>query len=302
MKLRIGTRGSALALIQTRLVTTALDGLGVHSEVVTIRPLGDRDKVSPMRALGAGAFVKDLEVALTEGRVDLAVSSAKDLHSETTTGLAFAAFLPREDPLDALIALNRRALRALEAGATVGTSSPRRRAFVRAARPDLNVQEIRGNVDTRLRKLESGEVAALVLAAAGLARLGLSDRVTERLDPAVMLPAIGQGAIVVQARAGAHDLRALLSRIDHAPTRQAVEAERAFVAALGGSCETAIAALGTVEGDRLRLEGAVLDPDGAGIVRDRVHGPAAGPRELGRALAETLLAQGAGSLLVGVAR
>jgi len=302
VKLRVGTRGSVLALIQTKLVTTALESLGVHSEVVTIRPLGDRDKVSPMRSLGAGAFVKDLEVALADGRVDLAVSSAKDLHSETTAGLAFAAFLPREDPLDVLIARHPSTLRTLEAAATVGTSSPRRRAFVLAARPDLTVQEIRGNVDTRLRKLESGEVAALVLAAAGLARLGLSDRATERLDPAVMLPAIGQGAIVVQARADAHDLRSLLARIDHEPTRQAVEAERAFVAALGGNCETAIAALGTVEDDRLVLEGAVLDPDGTRIVRDRAHGSTAGPPAVGRALAEQLLAQGAGRLLVGAAR
>ncbi len=302
MKLRVGTRGSALALIQTRLVTTALEGLGAHSEVVILRPLGDRDKVSPMRALGAGAFVKDLELALADGRVDLAVSSAKDLHSETTTGLAFAAFLPREDPLDVLIARQPTTLRTLEAAATVGTSSPRRRAFLLAARPDLNVQEIRGNVDTRLRKLESGEIAALVLAAAGLARLGLSDRATERLDPAVMLPAIGQGAIVVQARADAYDLQSLLSQIDHRPTRQAVDAERAFVAALGGNCDTAIAALGTVDADRLVLEGAVLDPDGARIVRDRAHGPTAGAAALGRALAEKLLAQGAGRLLVGAAR
>lgn len=299
--LRIGTRGSPLALIQTGLVTTALEGLGLRCEVVTLRPLGDRDKHSPMRALGPGAFVKDLEVALADGRVDLAVYSAKDLHSETTAGLAFAAFLPREDPLDVLITLNRRDLRTLEAGASVGTSSPRRRAFLLAARPDLVVQGIRGNVDTRLHKLETGEVAALVLAAAGLARLGLSDRAVERLDPAVMLPAVGQGAIAVQARADAHDLRSRLSHIDHVPTRRAVEAERAFVAVLGGNCETAIAALGTVEGNRLMLEGAVLDPDGTRIVRDRAEGPPALASEVGRELGTRLLAMGAQSLLVEVA-
>lgn len=302
MKVRVGTRGSALALIQTGLVTTALEGLGLHCEVVTIRPLGDRDKQSPMRALGVGAFVKDLEVALADGRVDLAVYSAKDLHSETTAGLAFAAFLPREDPLDVLITLNQQDLRTLEAGASVGTSSPRRRAFLMAARPDLVVQGIRGNVDTRLHKLETGEVAALVLAAAGLARLGLSDRVAERLAPDVMLPAVGQGAIAVQARADAHDLRSRLSRINHAPTQRAVEAERAFVAALGGNCETAIAALGTVEGNRLMLEGAVLDADGTRIVRDRAHGSAERPTDVGQALAARLLAQGAGNLLVGAVR
>jgi hydroxymethylbilane synthase len=299
---RVGTRGSALSLAQTAQVTAALDRLGVHSDVVTIRTLGDRDPDSPTSALGVGAFVKDLEAALMDGRVDLAVHSAKDLHSEATLGVALAAFLPRGDPLDVLVTRDGARLRALPAGAVVGTGSPRRRAFLLAARPDLVVIGIRGNVDTRLRKLAAGEVDAVVLAAAGLERLGLSDRAVERLDPSVMLPAAGQGAIVVQARADADDLVARLAAIDHAPTRSAVEAERAFEAALGGTCDTAIAALGTVEGDRLVLEGAVLDPDGSRMIRDHTSGAVTDPAGLGRVLAETLRSQGADRLLVGAVR
>ncbi|MGH7427430.1 MAG: hydroxymethylbilane synthase, partial [Candidatus Methylomirabilaceae bacterium] len=156
----MGTRGSPLALIQTGLVTTALEGLGLRCEVVTIRPLGDRDKESPLQALGAGAFVKDLELALADGRVDLAVYSAKDLHSETSPGLVLAAVLPRDDPLDVLVTRDGATLSSLPTGAVVGTDSPRRRAFLLATRPDLIVRGIRGNVDTRLRKLDAGEVDA----------------------------------------------------------------------------------------------------------------------------------------------
>ena len=302
MKVRVGTRGSALALAQAAEVTAALDRLGVHSEVVTIRTLGDRHPDRPTRVLGVGAFVKDLEAALVDGRVDLAVHSAKDLHSESTPGVALAAFLPRGDPLDVLVTRDGAGLHALPPGAVVGTDSPRRRAFLLAARADLVVTGIRGNVDTRLRKLAAGEVDAVVLAAAGLERLGLSHRAVERLDPSVMLPAVGQGAIVVQARTNADDVVARLAAIDHAPTRGAVEAERAFVTALGGTCDTAIAALGTVEGDRLVLEGAVLDPDGSRMIRDHTRGAVTDPVGLGRVLAETLRSQGADRLLVGAAR
>ncbi len=301
MTLRLGTRGSALALVQTGLVTAALEGLGLRCEVVTIRPLGDRDKESPLRALGAGAFVKDLELALADGRVDLAVYSAKDLHSETTPGLVLAAVLPRDDPLDVLVTRDGATLSSLPTGAVVGTDSPRRRAFLLAARPDLVVSGIRGNVDTRLRKLDAGEVDALVLAAVGLVRLGLTDRAAERLEPSVMLPAVGQGVIALQVRVDEHWLRDRLAAIDDEPTHSALEAERAFVAALGGNCQTAIAALGICDGDRLSIEGAVLDPDGTRVVRDRTTGPAVRAVDVGTALGGRLLAMGAGNLLVGVA-
>jgi hydroxymethylbilane synthase len=288
-------------MAQTALVTTALEPLGLHVDVVQIRTLGDRHPDSPTRALGIGAFVKDLEAALIEGRVDLAVHSAKDLHSAGAAGVALAAFLPRGDPLDVLVTRDGAGLRGLPAGAIVGTDSPRRRAFVLAARPDLGIRGIRGNVDTRLRKLTAGDVDAVVLAAAGLDRLGVTDRAVERLEPSVMLPAVGQGAIVVQASVDREDLLTRLATLDHVPTRRAVEAERAFVSALGGSCETAIAALGRVDDDWLTLEGAVLSPDGSGIVRDRVSGAIADPSGVGRALAALLRAAGADRLLVGVA-
>ncbi len=305
MNVRIGTRGSPLALAQTGLVTTALEGLGMACEVVTIRTEGDRHPTHPTMALGVGAFVKDLEAALLDARIDLAVHSAKDLPgeapSEAPHGVVMAAFLPRDDPGDVLITRDGAGLRTLAAGAVVGTDSPRRQAFLLAARPDLVMRGIRGNIDTRLRKLEAGEVDALVLAAAGLVRLGLNDRAVERLDVAVMLPAVGQGAVVVQARAGAEDLRHRLAALDDAPTRAAVEAERAFLAALGGGCQRPIAALGTIDGDRLALDGAVLDPNGTQVIRDRLDGPIGDPAGLGAALAARLLAMGAERLLFEVA-
>ncbi len=299
--LRVGTRGSALALIQTELVTAALEGLGLHSEIVTIRPLGDRDKESPLHALGAGAFVKDLEVALADGRVDLAVYSAKDLHSETTPGLVLAAVLPRGDPLDVLVTRDGVTLSSLLTGAVIGTDSPRRRAFLLASRPDVIVRGVRGNVDTRLRKLDAGEVDGLVLAAAGLHRLGIDDRPVQRFDTSIMLPAIGQGVIALQARAGDGALRDQLAALDDPTTRDAYEGERAFVNALGGNCQTAIAALGVCAEERLTLEGAVLDPDGTRVVRDRVTGAADRAVEVGRTLGSRLLEKGARHLLAGVA-
>jgi hydroxymethylbilane synthase len=295
--LRVGTRGSALALAQTALVTAALARLGVRTEVITIRTQGDRNPHQPTLALGVGAFVKDLESALLDGRIDLAVHSAKDLPGAASEGVVLAAFLPREDPRDALIARGHAGLRDLAPGAIVGTDSPRRRAFLLAARPDLVVQGMRGNVDTRLRKLDAGEVDALVLAMAGLARLNLRHHVTEPLDVSTMLPAVGQGAVAVQIRDGDEQTREHVTLIDHGPTHAAVVAERAFLAALGGGCQRPIAALGTVDADRLCLEGAVLDAGGTRIIRDAIQGPATRSEDLGRQLAARLIAMGAGHLL-----
>ncbi len=300
MSVRVGTRGSALALAQAGLVTAALERLGMTCEVVTVHTRGDRHPTQPTAALGVGAFVKDLETALLDGRIDLAVHSAKDLPGEATDGVVLAAFLPREDPADVLITRDGAGLRTLAAGAVVGTDSPRRQAFLLAARPDLVAQGIRGNVDTRLRKLQAGEVDGLVLAAAGLARLGLTDRIVERLDSSVMLPAVGQGAVAVQTRIDAVDLRHRLLALDHGPTRSAVEAERAFLATLGGGCERPIAALGAVDGESLILDGAVLDPAGTQVVRDRAGGLITDPTGLGAALAVRLLAMGAERLLLEV--
>ncbi|MDR7417986.1 MAG: hydroxymethylbilane synthase [Armatimonadota bacterium] len=301
MIVRVGTRGSALALAQAGLVTARLAHLGLQSEIVTIRTPGDRHPRQPTVALGVGAFVKDLEIALRDGRIDLAVHSAKDLPSTGSDGLVLAAFLEREDPRDVLVTRDRSGLDALPAGAVVGTDSPRRRAFLLAARRDLTVTGMRGNVDTRLRKLAAGTVDALVLAAAGLARLGLADRAAERLAPSVMLPAVGQGAVVVQTCVDAVDLGQRLRRIDHVPTRVAVEAERAFLAALGGGCQRPIAALGTCADDRLSLDGAVLDPAGTQVIRAKIDGPCDDAEGMGRTLAARLLALGAERLLFEVA-
>jgi hydroxymethylbilane synthase len=301
VSVRIGTRGSALALAQAATVISLLEQAGAAPEIVTIRTTGDRNPGNPAASLGVGAFVKEIETALLEHRIDLAVHSAKDLPSAATDGLVLAAFLRREDPLDVLVTGDGTRLGALPAGSIIGTGSPRRRAFLLAARPELRVTGIRGNVDTRLRKLADGEVHGLVLAAAGLARLGLSDRVTERLDASVMLPAVGQGAVAVQTRTDAHDIRELVAGFDDAPTRTAVQAERALLAALGGGCLRPIAALGRCDGERLSLDGAVLDADGARVVRTQMDGRVCAAPDLGRALAAQLLAMGAGELLLEVA-
>jgi hydroxymethylbilane synthase len=298
---RVGTRASPLALAQTARVMAALEQAGLRCEVVPVRTHGDRNPHAPAALLGVGAFVRDLEAALLDGRIDLAVHSAKDLPVAAPAGLVLAAFLEREDPRDVLVRRGGRSLDDLAPGSVVGTDSPRRRAFLLAARPDLAVRGIRGNVDTRLRKMEAGEVDALVLAAAGLARLGLNGYAAGFLDTSVMMPAVGQGAIAVQARADAEALVSGLEPIDHPPTRAAVEAERAFLAALGGGCQRPIAAHGTPSGGRLRLNGAVLDRDGRHVVRGRVEGTIDRPAALGTRLAGQILAAGARALLAGVA-
>lgn len=302
MRARLGTRGSALALAQAAAAAGAVAAAGLECEIVSIRTHGDRHPDRPASLLGIGAFVKELEGALIDRRIDLAVHSAKDLPGGETAGVTMAAFLPREDPLDVIVTRSGCGLLALPADATVGTDSPRRRAFLLAARPDLRVASIRGNVGTRLRKLESGEVDAIVLAAAGLARLGLRMSTCERLDPSVMLPAVGQGAVVIQCRVEDSALLDLLGAVDHHATRTAVVAERSLLEALGGGCQRPIAALAICGPGALEIEGAVLDPDGTCVVRDSASGPTDDPRGLGAQLAGSLVAQGAGRLLEGATR
>ncbi len=291
--LRLGTRGSALALAQTGLIAARLQEAGMETTVVTIRTEGDRAQADRSMMLGRGAFVKELERALLEGDVDLAVHSAKDLPTGESPGLAIVAWPEREDPRDALVSATGAGLADLPPGARVGTESPRRRAFLLRARPDLAVTPIRGNVDTRLAKLDAGDYDALVVAVAGLVRLGRAGRISERLEPAVMLPAVGQGALAVQMRA--EDPRAAeVGRLDHPATRTAVLAERAFLDAMGGGCRAPFAALAGLEGDRMELSGAALDPDGREALFDRVEGGAAEAEPLGRSLAGALLGRGAG--------
>ena len=291
-RLYLGTRGSALARAQADTAAKALAALGIGTgiEQVIIKTTGDRGA-----ALGTvGLFVREIEHALLAGEIDLAVHSLKDLPVELPPGLSLAAVLARDDPRDVLVSRDGRELRGLRPGARVGTSSLRRRAEIKAIRPDLEVVELRGNVDTRLRKLDNREVDALVLAGAALVRLGWQDRVTEWLAPQEFTPAPGQGALAIEARAG---WEKLLSPLDHAATRAAVEAERAFLAAMGGGCALPLGAYGTVGGSELHLHAFVGTPDGARVMRANLSGPSSEPRRLGESLARRLLDDGAGGLL-----
>ena len=277
----VGTRGSALALAQTRLVT---DALGGEVELRVIKTAGDRSP-KPIRELADGAFVAAIERALRRGEIDLAVHSLKDLPTAETEDLVIAAIPPREDPRDALITRSRRGLRDLPEGATVGTSSPRRAAFVRELRPDVVTREIRGNVDTRLRKVMDGEYGAVVVAMAGLKRLGIAVADAEALDPRDCPPAPGQGALAVQVRADHTKLRARIARaLDDADTRRAVTAERALLSLMGASCDIALGALARVEDGEVVLE-AALGGDG-GVLRTVTR--AADPREAARRAADEL--------------
>jgi hydroxymethylbilane synthase len=301
--LRIATRASALAVAQSRQVAGALErALGVRAELVEIRTSGDRIQNAPLAAIGGkGLFVKELEEALLAGRADLAVHSAKDLPAGLAPGSVLAAFPERVDPRDALLGAERGLrLSDLPRGARVGTGSLRRRAQLLAARPDLEVVPLRGNVDTRLRKLEQGGLAAIVLACAGLERLGLAERIDERIDPAVMLPAVAQGALALQARGGealAADLRVL----DHGPTRAAVLAERAFLERLAGDCNVPLAGHAQPVGAELRLAGLLASPDGTRLLRAEASAPGDRPAEAGVRAAEAILAQGGAEILAALA-
>ncbi|MDQ7800398.1 MAG: hydroxymethylbilane synthase [Armatimonadota bacterium] len=287
MTLRVGTRASSLSRRQTdwvlQLLRRADPRLQFH--VVPVRTAGDRSSRPIAELGGVGWFTRELERALLEGTVDLVVHSLKDLPTETPGGLVVAATPPREDARDALVG-RWPTLDALPRGARVGTSSPRRRAQLLAYRRDLEVVPLRGNVDTRLRKVDAGEVEAAVLAAAGLVRGGWEDRVRQYLDPEVMLPAPAQGALAVQVRESDAPLVELTRQIDHPPTRAAVRAERAFLRALGGGCTLPVGALATVEGDRLCLQVRVLSEDGSRQVSARREGRPDDPERLGHEVAE----------------
>jgi hydroxymethylbilane synthase len=288
--MRIGTRGSALALAQARLVAA---GVG-DGELVPIRTEGDRLADARLALVGGkGLFVREIEEALLRGDIDAAVHSLKDLPAEPPPGLVLAAFLPREDPRDVLIARAAVTLDRLAPGAVVGTSSPRRRALVLAARPDLALEPIRGNVDTRLRKLADGGFDAVILAAAGLRRLGLAPAHGMPLDTETFVPAVGQGIIVVEARADDAPALARLAGVDHAATRACALAERAYLARLGASCTAPVAAHARLDGATLRMIALVLSEDGRRVLRSSAAAPTAAAEMLGRGLAETLLGQGA---------
>ena len=288
----IGSRGSALALWQANWVKARLEVLGSECRIEIIKTTGDQVTNIPLSQIGSkGLFTKEIEDALMEGSIDLAVHSLKDMPTELPEGLVLAAIPEREDPRDAVVGST---LDALPHGAVVGTSSLRRTAQLRALRPDLDIQSVRGNVDTRLRKLDEGQYAAILLAAAGLRRLGWADRIAMALDPAVMCPAVGQGALAIETRI---DRTETAQSLDHEVTRLAVTAERAMLGALGGGCQVPIGANAVLDGSTLRLRGLVAAPDGSRIIKCEHEGPAREAAAIGRELAARLISQGAGALL-----
>ena len=298
--LRIATRKSALALWQAEhvaaLLRAAHPGLGVELEPMSTQ--GDRIQDRSLAAIGGkGLFIKELEVALAERRADIAVHSMKDVPAEMPEGFVIAAFLARADPRDALLCRRGNSLNDLPAGAKLGTSSLRRSAQILAARPDISIEPLRGNVDTRLSRLENGGLDAIVLACAGLVRLGFESRITARLAAGTMLPAVGQGAIGIECRSEDARARALVAALDDAATHTALAAERTFARTLGGSCQSPIAALARIEADRLTLQGLVAEPDGSRLLRDSVSGSCTQAEDLGEALARRLLDSGARELL-----
>jgi hydroxymethylbilane synthase len=290
----VGTRGSSLARVQTELVLAALrarwSGLPIETKV--IKTEGDRKLDVSVNELGKGAFVKEIEVALLNGEIDLAVHSCKDLPTDAVPGLTLAAFPQRANPFDVLVSQGGRKLAELPAGALIGTSSRRRKAQLLMHRPDLRIADIRGNVDTRLRKLDAGQYDAVILAAAGLERLGWLHRATEILEPEVMLPAPAQGALAVQAREDDDMTLSLLVPLNDTATQAAVTAERAFLRALGGGCRVPIAAYAQAEAGRLTLHGLVAADDGSRHVRGQLEGPMAESVEIGVRLAEQLRNKG----------
>jgi hydroxymethylbilane synthase len=305
---RIGTRASKLARWQSDWVAARMTAIGVAVEIVAITTSGDVQQQGPVARIGVqGVFTKEIQSALLAGHVDLAVHSLKDLPTLSVDGLALAAVPPRENPADALVAAAVGSLAELPSRARVGTASVRRRAQLLHLRPDLDVLPIRGNVDTRLRKLDAGEFDAVVLASAGLNRLGLAGRVTELLAPPRMLPAPGQGAMAVECRANDPEALQAAAQLDDAATRLATTAERALLAALHGGCSAPIAAWGRLSGARLMLDALVAEADGRRVLRtsgavELAEFPADFPAitpavDLGRRVADALLEQGAGELI-----
>lgn len=297
-RLRIGTRGSSLALWQAQHIAESLAKLhGIETELTRIRTSGDRlqsaSTAQVNEAIGAeggkGIFIKEIEDALLSGAVDVAVHSMKDVPTETPAGLAFTAIARREDPRDCLISRGGQPLEKLPQGAVVGTSSLRRQAQIRHHRPDLEVADLRGNVDTRIRKLETGAFDAIVLAVAGVTRLGLREKVTQIFDEDLMLPAVGQGAIGIETRASDTQTSALVAALDDAETRACVTAERALLRELQGGCQVPLGAWGRIRAGELHLEAAVFSPSGSEYVRLDEGGSPAEAEAVGVRLAQSMI-------------
>ncbi len=297
--LRLGTRGSALARAQADLVRRDLEtrNPGLSVELVFIRTTGDQLQQGPLAQVGGkGLFIKEIEEALVAGTIDCAVHSMKDVPAALRMGLVVGAIPRREDPRDVLVS-RAESLADLATGARVGTASVRRRAQLLARRRDLEVSILRGNVDTRLRRWRDGDFDAILLAAAGLARLGITEPAARPLPTDVLLPAVGQGALALECRADDGTTRTVLAAVDDARSAREVGAERGFLQGIGGDCNTPLAAHATSVGDRIRLRAQVSDPDGTRWLEDAIEGSADDPVAIGRALADRLLARGAGALL-----
>lgn len=303
--LRIGTRGSALALWQAEWVKTRLEELWpeLRVELVPIRTSGDKIQDVSLATLGGkGLFVKEIEEALLAGTVDLAVHSVKDLPGDFPQGLTLSAVPEREDARDVLITKHGESLAELPTGTRVGTSSLRRQALLLHLHPGLRIEMLRGNVDTRLRKQREGVVDATVLAAAGLKRLGLTPALRSMLDEQVFLPAIGQGALGIETRADDEDVLSLVKPLNHVASAMAVAAERAFLRRMGGSCRTPLAAKGTVTEDRVHLTALIASPDGKILIRGEQEGAHHAVEYIGASLAERLLAQGGEEIMEDLKR
>jgi len=293
----IASRGSQLALWQARWVASQLAAAGVECRIEIIKTTGDKITGVPLAQVGTkGLFTKEIEEALLDGSADLAVHSLKDLPTELPGGLVLAAVPRREDARDALVG---KRLAELKASARVGTSSLRRAAQLRKLRPDLTVESVRGNLDTRLRKLDEGRYDAILLAAAGLKRLGWAERIAEPLPVETMCPAVGQGALAIETRQSGEGFD-LARTLDHASTHAAVKAERGVLRALGGGCQVPIGAHAVVEAQRLRITAIVASPDGRELIRGESAGPAAEAERIGAELGEDLLRRGARRILEAV--
>ena len=297
--IRVGTRGSALARVQTDEVVQALTAAwpDVRVEVIPITPDGDRRKAAPLQALGRGTFVKGLEEPLLRGEIDIAVHSAKDMASEVPQGLAIVAYPERSDPRDVIVNRWNARFEDLPQGSRLGTSSPRRAGQLLAVRPDLDFVPIRGNVDTRIGKVGEDGCDGVVLAAAGLDRLGWQDRVSEFLDPDLCIPDAGQGALAIEARVDDSEVVELLETVNHAATWTAVTAERAFVEATGGGCRVPVAAYATVSDGTLSIRTMACLPDGSQMFRSSVETTDLDPIGAGQEAARSLSATGAKEIM-----
>ena len=298
--IRIGTRASLLALWQANWIKDTLEeqNRGVKVELIKIKTTGDKILDVPLAKVGGkGLFVKEIEDALLSNRVDLAVHSMKDVPTDLPEGLHIASITEREDPRDALLSRDGYTMMELPRNAKIGTSSLRRQAQILSVRPDFEINQLRGNLDTRIKKLTTKELDAVILAAAGIRRMGWTDKITECIPTEVCLPAIGQGAVGIETRIDDEAINGLVSRLNHDPTSIAVRAERAFLKKLEGGCQVPIAAYAEIRGDKVKLRGLVGRIDGSEIIKDSLEGSVDRVEDIGEELAEKLLSMGAGEIL-----